>query len=76
MSVPGAGCTARGLAHEDVGDSISAIEQTYARPDLAGICVCDGFGVRVVVERGALEVHDGIGQHRRRRRYHRTVCAG
>ena len=29
--------------------------------DTAGVCVADGFGVRVVVERGALEVHDGVG---------------
>ena len=63
----------RTLSPEDVADSISAIEQTYARADLAGVCVCDGFGVRVVVERGALEVHDGIGQQRRKRRYDRAT---
>lgn len=61
------------LSPEDVADSVSAIEQTYARRDLAGVCVCDGFEVRVVVERGALEVHDGIGQHRRRRHYDRAA---
>ena len=57
------------LTREDVADSMAAIEATYSRPDLAGVCVVDGFGVRVVVERGALEVHDGIGPHRRTRRY-------
>jgi len=61
------------LAPEDVADSVSAIEQTYSRTDLAGVCVCDGFGVRVVVERGALEVHDGVGKHRRTRRYDRAT---
>ncbi len=44
------------LTREDVADSMAAIEATYSRPDLAGVCVVDGFGVRVVVERGALEV--------------------
>ncbi len=64
----------RALSPEDVADSMSAIEQTYARPDLAGVCVVDGFGIRVEVERGALEVHDGIGQqHRRTRRYDRAT---
>jgi len=33
----------------------------------------DGFGVRFVVERGALEVHDGVGQHRRTRRCDRAT---
>ena len=40
---------------------------------LAGVCVADGFGVRVLVERGALEVHDGVGPHRRSRRYDRAT---
>ncbi len=30
----------------------------------------DGFGVQVVVECGALEVHDGVGPQRRSRRCH------
>jgi CRISPR-associated endonuclease Cas1 len=50
-----------------------ALAGTYSRSDLAGICVADGFGVRVVVERGALEVHDGVGPHRRSRRYDRAT---
>ena len=32
-----------------------------------------GLGERVVVERGALEVHDGVGPHRRSRRYDRAT---
>jgi CRISPR-associated endonuclease Cas1 len=50
-----------------------ALTETYRRPDAAGVCVADGFGVRVVVERGALEVHDGVGPHRRSRRYDRAT---
>jgi CRISPR-associated protein Cas1 len=52
---------------------MAAIAETYRRPDLGGVCVADGFGVRVVVERGALEVHDGVGPHRRTRRYDRAT---
>jgi CRISPR/Cas system-associated endonuclease Cas1 len=63
----------RTLSPEDVADSAAALARTYRRPDTAGVCVVDGFGVRVVVERGALEVHDGIGQHRRTRRYDRAT---
>jgi CRISPR-associated endonuclease Cas1 len=61
------------LTPEDVVDSMSALAETYSRSDLAGVCVADGFGVRVVVERGALEVHDGVGQHRRCRRFDRAT---
>ncbi|MGA2530721.1 MAG: CRISPR-associated endonuclease Cas1 [Acidimicrobiales bacterium] len=70
---PSAGTTTLTLAPEDVADSMSSLADTYSRPDLAGVCVADGFGVRVVVERGALEVHDGVGPHRRSRRYDRAT---
>ena len=50
-----------------------SLAETYSRSDMAGVCVADGFGVRVVVERGALEVHDGVGPHRRSRRYDRAT---
>ncbi len=63
----------RPLSREDVADGLGAIETTYRRPDLAGVCVADGFGVKVVVERGALEVHDGLGPHRRTRRYDKAT---
>jgi CRISPR-associated endonuclease Cas1 len=72
LSAP-AGTTTVLLTPDDVADSMSALAETYARPDLGGICVADGFGVRVVVERGALEVHDGVGPHRRTRRYDRAT---
>ena len=72
LSAP-AGTTALTLTPEDVTDSMVVLAETYSRSDLAGICVADGFGVRVVVERGALEVHDGVGPHRRSRRYDRAT---
>ena len=65
--------TALILTPEDVADSTAALAETYARSDTAGVCVADGFGVRVVVERGALEVHDGVGPYRRSRRYDRAT---
>ena len=61
------------LTPEDVADSTAALAETYSRPDSGGVCVVDGFGCRIVVERGALEVHDGVGPHRRTRRYDRAT---
>jgi CRISPR-associated endonuclease Cas1 len=68
-----AGITTLALTPEDVADSTTALAETYVRSDLAGVCVADGFGVRVVVERGALEVHDGVGPYRRSRLYDRAT---
>jgi CRISPR-associated endonuclease Cas1 len=72
LSAP-AGTTTLTITPKDVVDSMSALGATYSRSDLAGVCVADGFGVRVIVERGALEVHDGVGPHRRSRRYDRAT---
>lgn len=35
----------------------------------SGVVVVEGFGVRVQVEKGHLELHDGVGEHRRVRRF-------
>ncbi|MHB8246885.1 MAG: CRISPR-associated endonuclease Cas1 [Acidimicrobiales bacterium] len=72
-AVPSVAHQPRSLSDEDVTDGIAAMQATYSRPDTAGVCAADGFGVRVVVERGALEVHDGIGPHRRTRRYDKAT---
>ncbi len=62
------------LSEDDLADRLAAIRDTYARQGTScGVCVCDGFGIRVGVERGALEVHDGIGADRRTRRYDRAT---
>jgi CRISPR-associated endonuclease Cas1 len=60
------------LAREDAAEAAALVEATFRRSDTAGVCVADGFGVKVTVERGALVVHDGIGSHRRTRRYERA----
>jgi CRISPR-associated endonuclease Cas1 len=50
------------------------LAETFARdtPNPA-VCVADGFGVRVAVDRGRLVVADGLGGHRRERRYSRAT---
>jgi CRISPR-associated endonuclease Cas1 len=57
------------LSSEDVADRVGAMADTYARHDGEGVDVVDGFGARVVVERGHLLLSDGVGEHRRVRRY-------
>jgi len=37
-----------------------------------GICVANGYGLKITVHRGHLIVHDGIGRDRQTRRYHRV----
>ena len=44
------------LSPEDVADAKAAMEATYGRPDVAGVCVADGFGVKVRVEGRALSL--------------------
>jgi hypothetical protein len=52
----------RRLAPTDIAESIAAIRDTYSRDtSAAGVCVADGMGLRLSVERGALVVTDGIG---------------
>ena len=55
---------------EDVALSAAALAETFTRdtPNPA-ICVADGWGLRLRVNRGHLEVADGLGRHRRVRRY-------
>jgi CRISPR-associated protein Cas1 len=58
---------------EAVVERLSAIASTFARDPLdPSVAVVDGFGCRVRVERGYLEVEDGIGPDRRTRRYSRA----
>jgi CRISPR-associated endonuclease Cas1 len=37
--------------------------------EYSGVCVVDGYGLRVLVDHGHLVVRDGIGRHRRDRRF-------
>jgi len=80
MSKKQATCTgepkpgAQPLDKADVADSLSAIAETFGSDGtLSGVCVADGWGVRIRVERGALEVTDGLGPHRRIRRFEKAT---
>jgi len=59
---------------DDHSELRSRIAETFAHdtPNPA-VCVADGFGVRVGVDRGRLVVADGLGTHRRERRYSRAT---
>lgn len=53
----------------------------HARADLAaipvgrsGVCVVDGYGIRLQVERGRLVISDGAGPQRRESRFVRATC--
>lgn len=51
----------------------SSVEQTYSPGKPGPVCVVDGNGLSIRVERGHLIVVDGIGRHRRERRYHKAT---
>ena len=65
-----------------MADRLDAIAETYGTDGDRRVVVADGFGVRVVVEHGALVLTDGVGEHRRERRFgkvaapERVVVAG
>ncbi|MGH9013161.1 MAG: CRISPR-associated endonuclease Cas1 [Acidimicrobiia bacterium] len=57
------------------GDTVDPLVETFG--DAAcreGVCVADGYGISVRVERGHLVVADGIAEHRRERRFARATC--
>jgi CRISPR-associated protein Cas1 len=59
---------------EDIADSAQARAHAFSRDtSIAGICVVDGMGLRLSVDHGALVVEDGIGDHRRHRRFERAT---
>jgi CRISPR-associated endonuclease Cas1 len=62
------------LTPDDVADTVAALADTYAREtSAAGVVVVDGMGLRLSVNRGALVIEDGIGEHRRTRRFDRAT---
>jgi CRISPR-associated endonuclease Cas1 len=62
------------LTPDDVADATRSLAATYARDtSAAGVCVADGMGLRLGVERGALVVEDGMGEHRRSRRFDKAT---
>jgi CRISPR-associated endonuclease Cas1 len=62
------------LSPEDIAASAEARANTYARDTSAArVCVVAGMGLRLSVDRGALVVEDGMGEHRRARRFDRAT---
>jgi CRISPR-associated endonuclease Cas1 len=57
------------LSDEDVADILEGVAATYSSPGDPHVVVAEGFGLRVIVERGALRVEDGLGADRRERTY-------
>jgi CRISPR-associated endonuclease Cas1 len=46
---------------------------TYERTDIGPICVVDGMGLSIRVDRNHLIVADGLGPYRRERRFHKAT---
>jgi CRISPR-associated endonuclease Cas1 len=64
----------RRITPTDIAESVAAIRDSYSRDTSAGgVCVADGMGLRLSVERGALVVTDGIGDHCRTRRFDKAT---
>jgi hypothetical protein len=60
-------------------DALDSAEETqrraevFAQSDRAEVAIVDGFGAQIMVERGHLELRDGVGPDRRLRRYSKIV---
>ncbi len=61
------------LTPEDVAERMGAITDTYGTDRPGPVAVVDGFGCRVRVERGRLELADGVGEHRRVRTFDKAT---
>ena len=56
------------------GVAESATSRTFARDaQNPSVCVVDGYGVKITTASGGLVVADGIGRHRRERRFSRAT---
>lgn len=56
------------LTPADVTERLDAVADTYGSSP-GEVAVVDGYGARVAVERGHLELADGLAEHRRMRRF-------
>jgi CRISPR-associated protein Cas1 len=60
------------FSDDDVSDGVGAITETFTRREAPGVAIVDGFGARLHVDRGELQIVDGIGPERRVRRWARS----
>ena len=59
---------------DEVPATAASLAEAFSRdPQNPAVCVVDGWGLRVRVTRGHLEIEDGLGRHRRQRRYARAT---
>lgn len=68
-SYPSTAGAGRILTDEDVRDDAERRAEVYSRKESEGVAVVDGYGARIAVEKGHLELVDGVGEHRRNRRF-------
>lgn len=54
-------------------EKTSPVEMTYSAISRGPVCIVDGVGLSIRVERNHLVVSDGIGRNRRERRYHKAT---
>jgi CRISPR-associated endonuclease Cas1 len=55
-------------------EPVSPVAETFGRDaSKSAVLVADGYGIRILVKRGHLVVEDGIGRHRRERRFARAT---
>jgi CRISPR-associated endonuclease Cas1 len=59
------------VPNEDTAERVSLQFRDPSRT--SGVCVADGYGVTLSVERGHLMVRDGLGPYRRERRFSRAT---
>jgi CRISPR-associated endonuclease Cas1 len=52
---------------------VESTRATYERADTGSICVVDGMGLNIRVDRDHLVVADGLGPYRRERRFHKAT---
>jgi CRISPR-associated endonuclease Cas1 len=57
----------------DLQLGVSPLEQTVLPKPDPSVCVAEGYGLKIYVERGHLVVHDGIGRTRETRRFNRAT---
>jgi CRISPR-associated endonuclease Cas1 len=61
------------LDDDEVADGVEAIVETFADATTGPVCVADGWGLQVHVDGRHMVVRDGMGPHRRERRYARAT---
>jgi CRISPR-associated endonuclease Cas1 len=57
----------------DTNSFVQAAQATYERDGNGPICVVDGMGLNIHVDRNHLIVTDGLGPYRRERRFHKAT---